>query len=127
MPDALLVRVQDTRLALPLSGEQTIAEIGTVAPLPHGEPLLRGLTTLQGRAVPLLDLAPLLGHPATPDTRLMVLTSLEGERVALIVDEVYGVSSVPTPPPGTALLLDVPGGPLLNPSALLRDLRDHLS
>ena len=54
MPDALLVRVQDTRLALPLSGEQTIAEVGPVAPLPHGEPLLRGLTTVQGRAVPLL-------------------------------------------------------------------------
>ncbi len=125
MPDALLVRVQDTRLALPLSGEQTIAEVGPLAPLPHGQPLLRGLTTLQGRAVPLLDLAPLLGHPAAAP-KLMVLTSLEGERVALLVDEVYGVSSLPTPPPGTALLLDVPGGPLLNPAALARDLRDHL-
>ncbi len=127
MPDALLVRVQDTRLALPLSGEQTIAEVGPVAPLPHGEPLLRGLTTVQGRAVPLLHLAPLLGHPDAPTPPLMVLTSLEGERVALLIDEVYGVTSVPTPPPGAGLLLDVPGGPLLNPAALIRDLREHLA
>ncbi|UBV42080.1 chemotaxis protein CheW [Deinococcus taeanensis] len=127
MPDALFVRVNDTRLALPLSGEQTISELGPVAPLPHGEPLLLGLTTVQGRAVPLLDIAPLLGERSAGRAPLMVLTSLEGERVALLVHEVYGVSSVPTPPPGTSLLLDVPGGKVLNAASLARELRDHLT
>lgn len=136
MPDALLVRIQGTRLALPLSGEQTIAELGPVAPLPNGEPLLLGLTTVQGRAVPLVNLVPLL--PATdtdpagaaPDSadpdRLMVLTDLDGDRVALLVSEVLGVTALPTPAPSAALLIDLPGGPLLNPSALLLELRDSL-
>lgn len=135
MPDALLVRIQGTRLALPLSGEQTIAELGPVAPLPNGEPLLLGLTTVQGRAVPLVNLAPLLPSTETdpggaaqggvPD-RLMVLTDLDGDRVALLVSEVLGVTSLPTPAPSAALLIDLPGGPLLNPSALLLELRDSL-
>lgn len=135
MPDALLVRIQGTRLALPLSGEQTIAELGPVAPLPNGEPLLLGLTTVQGRAVPLVNLAPLLPSTETdpggadpggvPD-RLMVLTDLDGDRVALLVSEVLGVTALPTPAPSAALLIDLPGGPLLNPSALLLELRDSL-
>ncbi|PIG98880.1 hypothetical protein AMD26_006400 [Deinococcus sp. UR1] len=133
MPDALLVRIQGTRLALPLSGEQTIAELGPVAPLPNGEPLLLGLTTVQGRAVPLVNLAPLLpstetgpgGAGGMPDG-LMVLTDLDGDRVALLVSEVLGVTSLPTPAPSAALLIDLPGGPLLNPSALLLELRDSL-
>ncbi|PTA68291.1 chemotaxis protein CheW [Deinococcus arcticus] len=127
MMGALLVRVQGERFALPLSGEQAIAELGPVSPLPHGEPLLRGLTTLQGRAVPLLDLAPLLGTPGTGEEgRLMVLTSVEGDRVALLVNEVYGVTSLPSPPPSTALLIDMPGGPLLNTATLARELRASL-
>ncbi|GGR53049.1 hypothetical protein GCM10008959_13130 [Deinococcus seoulensis] len=127
MPDALLVRIQGERLALPLSGEQTIAELGPVAPLPNGEPLLLGLTTVQGRAVPLVNLAPLLpGEPAADEPRLMVLTSLEGDRVALLVNEVFGVTALPTPPVSSALLIDLPGGPLLNPPVLARELRDSL-
>lgn len=133
MPDALLVRIQGTRLALPLSGEQTIAELGPVAPLPNGEPLLLGLTTVQGRAVPLVNLAPLLPSTETdpgdaggmPDG-LMVLTDLDGDRVALLVSEVLGVTALPAPAPSAALLIDLPGGPLLNPSALLLELRDSL-
>lgn len=135
MPDALLVRIQGTRLALPLSGEQTIAELGPVAPLPNGEPLLLGLTTVQGRAVPLVNLGPLLPSTETdpggadpvgvPD-RLMVLTDLDGDRVALLVSEVLGVTALPTPAPSAALLIDLPGGPLLNPSALLLELRESL-
>ncbi|GAA5434943.1 chemotaxis protein CheW [Deinococcus aquaticus] len=127
MPDALLVRIQGERVALPLSGEQTIAELGPVAPLPNGEPLLLGLTTVQGRAVPLVNLAPLLtGAPAADEPRLMVLTSLEGDRVALLVNEVFGVTALPTPPVSSALLIDLPGGPLLNPAVLARELRDSL-
>lgn len=131
MADALLVRIQGTRLALPLSGEQTIAELGPVAPLPNGEPLLLGLTTVQGRAVPLVNLVPLLPAtdtgPASADPdRLMVLTDLDGDRVALLVSEVLGVTALPTPAPSAALLIDLPGGPLLNPSALLLELRDSL-
>ncbi|GAA0507173.1 chemotaxis protein CheW [Deinococcus depolymerans] len=129
MPDALLVRIQGARLALPLSGEQTIAELGPVAPLPNGEPLLLGLATVQGRAVPLVNLAPLLPGASDPsglDDRLMVLTDLDGDRVALLVSEVLGVSALPEAPASAALLIDLPGGPLLNPSALLLELRDSL-
>ncbi|WP_221090789.1 chemotaxis protein CheW [Deinococcus aquaedulcis] len=129
MMGALLVRVQAERFALPLSGEQAIAELGPVSPLPHGEPLLRGLTTLQGRAVPLLDLSALLGTPEAEreEPRLMVLTSVEGDRVALLVNEVYGVTSLPSPPPSTALLIEMPGGPLLNVVTLAREVRAFLA
>ncbi|MBZ9752468.1 chemotaxis protein CheW [Deinococcus sp. HMF7604] len=127
MQSALLVRVQGERFALPLSGEQAIAELGPVTPLPHGEPLLRGLTTIQGRAVPLLDLSPLLAaEEGAGAPRLVVLTSLEGDRVALLVHEVYGVTSLPSPPPSTSLLIDMPGGPLLNAATLAREVRGHL-
>ncbi|MVN89059.1 hypothetical protein GO986_20165 [Deinococcus sp. HMF7620] len=127
MQSALLVRVQGERFALPLSGEQAIAELGPVTPLPHGEPLLRGLTTIQGRAVPLLDLSALLAaEEGAGAPRLVVLTSLEGDRVALLVHEVYGVTSLPSPPPSTSLLIDMPGGPLLNAATLAREVRGHL-
>ena len=131
MPHALNVRIGVRRLALLLSGDQVAAELGPVSALPHGRPLLLGLTTVQGRALPLLDLSSLLPG-AQPDEDLalpplLVITDLEGERVALGVDEVLGVSLVSAPPPSAALLIDLPEAQLLNAPVLASELRAALA
>lgn len=139
MPHALNVRIGTHRLALPLSGDQVAAEPGPVTALPHGRPLLLGLTTVQGRALPLLDISSLLPG-AQPQEEgaltlppLLVLTDLDGERVALGVDEVLGVSVIAPPQASTALLTNlsgvggVGGALLLNLPVLASELCASLS
>jgi len=64
-------------------------------PLPHAAPLLLGLTTLQGQAVPLLDLAALLGYPA-PTSQLILLADLAGEVLAWPIELAEGLAELPS-------------------------------
>jgi chemotaxis signal transduction protein len=133
VPHALHVRIGERRIALLLSGDQVAAEPGPVSALPHGRPLLLGLTTVQGRALPLIDLTSLLPGAQQGEEAalilppLMVLTDLDGERVALGVDEVLGVSLISAPPPSTSLLIDLPEAQLLNSAVLASELRAALT
>ncbi|MEI7743463.1 MAG: chemotaxis protein CheW [Chloroflexota bacterium] len=67
--------------------------------------LVRGVIAMRGRIVAVVDLAALLGLPATgpvPDERVVVLRG-DGMEFGLSVHGVDGVVSVPVPEPGASL------------------------
>ena len=71
-------------------------EPGRVTPLPLGHRALLGLGAVHGRAVPLTDLAWLLGEPA-PDGGLALLVETGGQPLAFPVEAVLGFETLPPP------------------------------
>lgn len=138
MTRALLIEVAGCPVAIPTEGGRCeVLTAGPVTGLPVAAPLLLGLSMIHGRAVPLVNLAHLLGRPAAV-AELSVLTETHGESLALPADRTLGLIELPATPPGSGplsapLTLGDPrgDGPLqvqvLNPQALLDTLRQHLS
>jgi purine-binding chemotaxis protein CheW len=84
---------------------QRILRYEVPSPLPDAPAFLEGVVSLEGSAVPVVDLRKRLGLPATvnDDTRTMVL-QLEGQRIGVVVDaarELLRVEStaIAAPPP----------------------------
>lgn len=128
MPHALVFEIGGQRLALPQEGRREVLKRGPVVLLPHGGPFLLGLTALRGQAVPLLDLAALLGCPA-PAGPLVVLAELASEVVAWPVDAVEGVVQVPPAAPDPAPVGEAPQPGAARPvnlPALVQHLRRAL-
>lgn len=139
MTRALLIEVAGCPVAIPTEGGRCeVLTASTVTGLPVAAPLLLGLSMIHGRAVPLVNLAYLLGRPDAAGAELSVLREAHGESLALPADRTLGLIELPAIPPGSEplsapLTISDPRGdePLqvrvLNPQALLDTLRLHLS
>src|SRR3954463_4839967 len=93
----VVVRFGAGRYAVPMSA---IAEVGRVARVTRvpGVPIwVAGVSNWRGRILPVVDLRPLLGVPATDvgDDARLVVTGDESVSVGLLVEGVDGVATVP--------------------------------
>src|SRR5881227_2340262 len=93
----VVVRFGAGRYAIAMSA---IAEVGRVARMtrvPGVPPWVAGVSNWRGRILPVVDLRPLLGVPATDlrDDARLVVTGDEAVSVGLLVEAVEGVASVP--------------------------------
>jgi purine-binding chemotaxis protein CheW len=68
----------------------------TATPLPHAPPVSRGVVNLRGAILPIVDLAALLGLPATATTKQNVIIVVEAssQTVGLLVDGVSDILTV---------------------------------
>jgi purine-binding chemotaxis protein CheW len=106
-----------------------------LTPLPGAPPLLRGLTLLRGEVLPLVELAPLFGRPATHTGDVVLVVGASRPELGLCVEEVEEVASLPrdtllAPPAaleatasGLVSGIHREGLILLEAEALLRDSR----
>lgn len=99
----LLVRAGQRHVGLPLAHLIEVIETGDCYPVLASEPAVRGVLTVRGRPLPLIQLAALLdGHAATgPAGGAAVVLRAGDGRVALEVDEAEAVvheSLMPVPP-----------------------------
>lgn len=102
----LLVRTGDRRVGLELSHVVEVIQIGPVHPVPSREPAVRGVTTVNGRIVPVLHLGALLDFAACPAAAgdLIVVVTVDGRRVGLEIDDAEVVvrePALPVPPGAT--------------------------
>jgi purine-binding chemotaxis protein CheW len=65
---------------------------GAIAPIPGAPAFVRGLMAIRGAAVPVVDLAALLGAGTSRDGARVVVTRAGDRRVALWVEGVVGVA-----------------------------------
>ncbi len=94
---AVIFRLADQRWALPIEKVQEIQQIVAFTEVPDPSAAMLGMIDLRGRVVPALDARLLLGieaHPFTLQTP-MIFCRARGLLVALVVDEVEDVVSVP--------------------------------
>jgi purine-binding chemotaxis protein CheW len=106
-----------------------------LTPLPGAPALLRGLTLLRGEVLPLVELAPLFGRPATHVGDIILVVGAGRPELGLCVEEAEEVTSLPrssllVPPAaleaqaqGLVSGIDREGLLLLEAEALLKDSR----
>lgn len=95
-PDQVVIfRVGGTWYALDVGRVREIVEAGPMTVIPGAPAAVRGLGTIRGAAIPVIDLAALFGavEPASTGTRVVV-TLVEGEPVGLLVGDVDEVATV---------------------------------
>lgn len=114
-----------------------------LTPLPGASALLRGLTLLRGEVLPLVELAPLFGRPATHTGQVVLVVGAARPELGLCVEEVEEVSLLsreellapPSPLEAEARglmsgiyregLILLEGDALLNDSRLIFDISDE--
>lgn len=135
---ALLVELAGVAIAVPAEGVRCeVLEAGPVTGLPVVAPLLLGLSVIHGRAVPVVNVAHLLGAADHSGAALHVLTEANGEALALPADRTLGLTRLPVPadrssPLSAPVMVDSPDGMselsvrTVNTAALLAALHMHL-
>lgn len=79
------------RLAMPAAGVAEVVPAPRTTRVPHAPASLRGLANVRGAVVPVVSLADLLGQPAGPERRLVMLAG--GAPVGLLVDDVSSLAA----------------------------------
>jgi purine-binding chemotaxis protein CheW len=92
---ALIVRVGALQCALPLSSVVETMRPLPLQPLANTPDFVSGASIVRGQAVPVVDLARLLGVPARAPARIVLIRAHEHD-VALAVDEVIGLKTLTT-------------------------------
>ncbi len=94
--EAIVCRLGDGRIALPLHQVQEVTMIAWTAPLPEAPPWIVGLLDLRGEVLPVIDVAARVDQCArTPSlTDHIVVCRDEGRAVGLLVQAVLGVASL---------------------------------
>ena len=82
----LLVRAGGRRVGIAVEAVIEVREPDELGAIPSLEPALRGVTTLRGQLMPVLNLAVLLGGEPGPGA-VVVVTDLGGRRIGLEVDD----------------------------------------
>lgn len=99
------LRLLDARLAFGASLVTEVVRLGPLTRIPAAPDFLRGVFTHRGEVLPVLDIQPLVGHPAIPvrpNTRAVIVHTGVW-RVAVIAESVEGLISISgdqlAPPP----------------------------
>lgn len=91
------VRVADEDYALPVTDVLEVADIGDITPVPGAVDAVLGLKNLRGTVITVVDLAAVMDVSATQPRQRIVVAEESGRHIALAVDSVVGVESVPEP------------------------------
>jgi len=89
------VRVNAELYAFPVEAVVEVAELGQPTPVPGAGPGAIGLQNLRGSALPVFDLATLLGIAGGETPTRLVVAELAGRRAGFAVDEVCDVGELP--------------------------------
>lgn len=118
----------DSAFAVPLNHCRSVLRLPRLARVPHAPAWLRGVLSLRGEILPVLDLRPLLALPGVDlGERPRVVVVQAGPLAAgLVADRIDEVWELPGPPPAAprgAVVVDIPDaqGRLLLVEALLED------
>jgi purine-binding chemotaxis protein CheW len=105
----VLFRVAEAPMAVPVAQVEYVERLGPLTQVPGAPPFLRGVTSLRGQVVPIVDLAERLGlgsRPLGPKARVLVVR-VDDQVVGMAVDDVLRVlylseDAVQPPPPVVA-------------------------
>ena len=111
MRQLLCVRVADVPYAVPVENVREIVRVRPITPIPRTASEVRGVISLRGEIIQVIDLRLRLGVPAaaaaTKASRIVVVQVEDGRVAGVLVDEVREVlrvseSSIGSPPAGEA-------------------------
>ncbi len=89
------VRIGAELYALPVEAVLEVAEIGKLTPVPGAPAGTLGMQNLRGSALPVFELATLLGLAGEGPPGLLVVAEEGRRRAGLAIDEVHDVGELP--------------------------------
>lgn len=97
MTGAMSFWVCEREYHLPAEVVREVVRVEPITPVPRSAPRARGLTSLRGRLVPVVDLAVALGHPPArvDDASRLLLVASGARLLGLLVDRVGRLSAEP--------------------------------
>lgn len=98
-PRHLAIDVAGRPHAVPVARVQEVMRVAAITRVPHAPPYVRGLTTLRGRLVPVID----VGAAGQGAQARIVVVTIGARLIGLLVDRVGAVGA----PPDDAVILDV--------------------
>lgn len=91
----VIFRLDRDRYALPLDAVREVVNAPEkYSRVPHAKDAVKGVMTLRGRVVPVVDLARLLALSMQPPGGKVVLLELVRRELGLLVTEVEGIESI---------------------------------
>ncbi len=93
---AVLVKVAERELAIPLDAVREVVAMPALSPLPGAPRHIRGLLNLRGELIPVFDLMARLNVKAAAQTedQLLLICEQEGQSLGLCVDDAQGVVEI---------------------------------
>jgi chemotaxis signal transduction protein len=89
----VVVRLGEAEFGVPVTRVREVVRAPAATPVPFTTPAVRGIASVRGEIVPVLDLAArVLGAPAPGAARLVVVSDAAGAPVGLLVDRVVGLA-----------------------------------
>lgn len=89
--EQLLVQVQDERYGVPVQDVVEVLRIGAVTAMPGAPAVVLGLQNLRGQAIPVVDLASLLGLAEPAPRPYGVVVDDAGRLACFAVEAVLGI------------------------------------
>lgn len=119
------LRMGDGLYAVDIMRIREIIRVPKLAPLPRALPFVEGVINLRGSVIPVVDLRKRFGIPASEnvETARLLILSLSGQSIALMVDEVTEMITIPlrelkAPPRGVRIV----GGEYMVGVCLVREV-----
>ncbi|WP_224984822.1 chemotaxis protein CheW [Geomonas agri] len=119
------LRMDEGLYAVDIMRIREIIRVPKLAPLPRALPFVEGVINLRGSVIPVVDLRKRFGLPAAEnkDSARLLILSISGQPLALMVDEVTEMITIPlrelkAPPRGVRIV----GGEYMVGLCLVRDV-----
>lgn len=105
------LKMADGLYAVDIMRIREIIKVPRLAPLPRALPFVEGVINLRGSVIPVVDLRKRFGLPPaeSTDTARLLILSIAGQPIALMVDEVTEMITIPmrelkAPPRGVRIV-----------------------
>lgn len=102
----LIAHIAGRAVAIDSAQVESVVDIGTIVPVPRAVPQVLGLAALRSRVVTVIDTRAALGLPAEADATRAVITSVDGQHYAVLVDSLEDVAPFDLLPLSAGIVLD---------------------
>lgn len=103
----LIAQIAGRTVAIDVAQVESVVDIGTIVPVPRADRHVCGLTALRSRVVTVIDTRAALGLAArTTAAGRAVITVVDGDHYAILVDAVDDVAPFELEPFSTGLVLE---------------------
>lgn len=103
----LIAQIAGRTVAIESAQVESVVDLGAVVPVPRADRQVRGLTALRSRVVTVIDTRAALGlPPARTEANRAVITIVDGQHYAILVDALEDVAPFTLVPLSSGLVLD---------------------
>lgn len=102
----LIAHIAGRAVAIASAQVESVVDIGEVVPVPRASDQVLGLAALRSRVVTVIDTRAALGLPSDADAKRAVITLVDGQHYAVLVDSLEDVAPFDLHPFPSGIVLD---------------------